>query len=451
MLRAAVAAFLLSLPVQDAFAQASANEGWPASERLLEQYRKGNYAPVIAEAPTVLQAEPWNNPLRLAYGYSLLWSGREWSAVDQFRELLETDVGVDARLGLANGLAWTGRMAESLPHYRMLLTTKHAGEAKQGMANAYRWMGRDDLALPLYRELRVAYPDQEAGKEGLYYAERATRARTTFGFAFTRDTTPTHRTEPTVSHEWRDASKSVIFGLDASGGRDWKYPEKLERREIGFRVESLETPLSPRLSLSRQSEPESRTFGDLRLRVADWPLYVNAGHINWGKLSFTIPAIEQGLTANRFGVEGQYQTFAGELRGYANHFRISDDNKIDNGDVRLTPRWRPWGNEVKPYVGVHWRYSDHTDPDYWSPKRFVLGYGGVELAWGNQRVWTVGALFQAGFKVAGEASTSLSAFLSAKRWIGDDWAVGAAAFYQTGTREAGYRARGASITLEKLW
>lgn len=450
-LRAAVAAIGLALSSSIAAAQApAADEGWPPGEQLIGKFKAGQYAEVIAQAPATLRAEPWNHELRLAYANSLLWNGGEAAAIEQFRLLLDTELAVDARLGLANALAWSGRLADSIPHYRMLLDSPKADEAKLGLANALRWMGRDDLALPLFRELRAAHPDKDIGAEGLFYARRAVRPRTTFGTAYTQDNTPTRRHEPSVAHVWRNAANDWIFALEASGGRDWKYPVKLERSEVGFRVESLDLALAPRLSVSRQVEPQERTFGDVRLRLADWPLYLNAGRINWGKLAFTVPSLAQGLTANRYGFEGQYSTAYGELRGYANHFSISDDNRIVNGDMRFTLRWRPLGKDIKPFLGTHWRRSDHPDPDYWSPRRFVMGYVGLEGGW-EQRDWTFGALVQAGFKVAGEATNAWAGFVSAKRWLGEDWAVGFTAYSQTGTREAKYRAEGVSVQIEKLW
>jgi hypothetical protein len=451
-LRACVAVIGLALTTFAAVAQnPAADEGWPAGEHVLSKFKAGKYAEVIAEAPRTLQAEPWNNELRLAYATSLLWSGREWEAVGQFRMMLDTEFGPQARMGMANGLAWTGRPALAIPQYRLLLDDPAlGGEAKLGLANALRYTGRDDLALPLLRELRAAHPEQDTGAESLFYAVRAVRARTTVGDSFPRDNSPTRRHEPTVSHEWRTSNNSVIWGLDASGGQDWKPAFKLDRREIGFRVESLDTPLSPRLMVSRQTEPEGGTFADLRLRVADWPLSVNVGRVNWGKLSFTQAALDQGLTANRMGLEGAYQVAVGELKGYANHFRVSDDNRIDNADLRLTVRWRPLGNAVKPFVGAHWRRSDHVDPDYWSPRSYSLGYVGLEGGWGA-RYWTIGALAQVGFKIAGDASSMYAGFLSAKRWLGDDWSVELRASAASGTRESKYRSEGASVLIEKLW
>lgn len=448
--RACLAAIGLAAFNPVALAQTGADEGWPLGERLLGKFKAGKYAEVVAEGPAGLKAEPWNQELRLALANSLLWTGHEWTAVETFRVLLGTELDAEARLGMANGLAWTGRMAQAVPHYQALRDGPKAGEAKLGLGNALLWMGRADLSMPLFQQLRAAYPGQDIGVEGEFYSRRALRARTVVGTAYSQDNAPTRRHEPIMSHAWRDSSKAVLFGLETTGGRDWNDDLDLSRREFAFRIESLDSWLAPRLSVSRQSAPQGRTFADLRVEATQWPLYVNVGRVNWGKLSFTLPALDLGLTADRYGLEGRYQVAAGELRGYANHFDISDGNRMENGDVRLTSRWRPWGPELRPFVGTHWRLSGRTDPNYWSPKTYVLGYVGIEGVW-ESRYWSVTAIGQVGFKLAGEASTSWTASLIAKRWIGDDWAIGLNGYAQSGTREAKYRAEGVSLLVEKLW
>ena len=444
----------------------------------MSAYRAGNYTEVIKGAPATLAAEPWNNELRLAYAYSLIWSGREWQSTAEFEKLIGTEVEVDARLGLANSYAWTGRLGESLPHYRLLAGTKHAGEAKQGLANSLLWMHREDLALPLFQELRVTYPDQEVGKLGLFYALRATRARTTLGTTYNHDNQPMSRNDPVLSHTWRMFDNSLILGIAGGESKDWfenAGGASYKRREYTFRAEAMALPLEPRLYVTRVDELDTenagtifrlnpvpaRTFGELRLTLADWPLYVNVGRIDWGKQSFTGKAQATGLVADRYGIEGTYQVEWGEIRGFVNHFKISQgdvpavlqynaDNTVNNADLKLYTRWRPWGREIKPFIGAHMRYSDHTDPAYWSPEKYAVGYVGLEAGW-EDKYWTLAALGQFGFKLAGDASTAYIASLAAKRWLNDDWAIGMTAYTQGGTRTANYRASGASITVEKLW
>jgi len=253
-----------------------------------------------------------------------------------------------------------------------------------------------------------------------------------------------------VSHTFRLLDNTLIFGVDAMGGEDYNDAKRLDRREYGFRFEAVAAPLAPRISVWRQTDPVERTFGEARLQVTEWPLYVVAGRVNWGKLSFTVPALEQGLTANRYGVEGKYQLGVGEVRGYANTNDISDGNRVNNADVRLTTRWRPWGREIKPFVGVALRYSDHEDPDYWSPRRYGLGYVGLEGEW-DTLPWMVNAILQVGVGIIGDASTAYGGSIIARRWLTPDWAVGVNAYAQGGTRTSNYRAAGVTFLVEKLW
>jgi hypothetical protein len=278
------------------------------------------------------------------------------------------------------------------------------------------------------------------------------RPHTTLGDIYNRDNTPTRRNEPYLTQTWRDSSGAYIFGLSANVGHDWNptLGRDLERREYGLQVENVDWAIPSRLAISRQEEPNGLTFGELRLGSPTGPLYVAGGRENWGKLSFTVPALDKGLTANHGELGGRYQIAPGELRGFFNYWDISDGNHVENAEVRLTSRWCPFGQEIRPYIGVHWRGADRTTPDYWSPRTYTLGFGGVEWDY-QRRYWSLYGLAQAGFKIAGEASTAWSVALGGKRWIGADWAVGANVYSLSGTRQVNYRAEGGTVTLEKLW
>jgi len=450
LLRAGVA---LGLALMSGAAAAQApdpDEGWPAGERLMTEYKAGRYAEVAARGPAVLEAEPWNAELRLAVANSFLWISQEWPAIEHYEKLLDGPFATEARVGIANSLAWSGRMHESIPHYQLALTGKKAGEAKLGMANAYLWMGRPDISLPLYNQLRAEYPMEDVGIEGQIRASRQLRPRTTIGFGYLHDNTPTTRQEPFVSHTFRLLDNTLVFGVDATGGEDWNDGRRLDRREYGFRFEAVAAPLAPRVSVWRQTDPVEKTFGEVKLQVAPWPLHVYGGRVNWGKLSFTVPALEQGLSEDRYGVEGKFQFGLGELRGYANTNDISDGNRVNNADVRLYTRWRPWGREIKPFVGVAMRYSDREDPDYWSPRRYGVGYVGLEGEW-DTLPWMVNAQAQFGFGILGDASTAWAGSVIARRWLTPDWAVGLNAYAQAGTRTSNYKAHGLTVLVEKLW
>lgn len=453
-LRAGVAVLGLALLSGSADAQVPArdpDEGWPVGERVLTKYKAGRYAEVTAEGPAAIEAEPWNAELRLALANSYLWTMREWEAIEHYRALLDNPRhATDARIGIANTLAWSGRMHEAIPHYELALSSPKAGEAKLGLANAWLWLGRPDISAPLYDQLRAEHPMEDVGIEGQIRARRQLRPKTTIGFGYLHDNTPTTRREPFVSHTFRMLDNTLIFGVGATGGEDYNDDRRLDRREYGFHFEAVAIPLAPRISVWRQTDPVEKTFGEVRLQVAPWPLHVYGGRVNWGKQAFTVPALEQGLSADRYGVDGRYQFPIGELRGYANTNDISDGNRVNNADVRLTTRYRPWGREIKPFVGVALRYSDREDPDYWSPRRYGVGYVGLEGEW-DTLPWMVNAIVQVGFGIIGDASAAYGGSIIARRWLSESWAVGLNGYAQGGTRTSNYRAHGLTVFLEKLW
>lgn len=446
--------FVLALtPLGNARAADAEDEDWPLSERLLERFAAGRYSEVAAIGLRLLEEEPDNEELRFAVADSLLWSGNAWPATAHYEALLASEspeIAGPVRLRLAHSQAWTGRMADAIPHYKTQLDGKLENESRLGLANALRWQGRQDLALPHYKKAILNQPNEEEALNGALYSERALRPRTQLGASLTKDNSPMQRQEMTLAHTWRNEAGSRIFTVESSTGREWDPELQLHQRETTFRVEDLGLQLAPRLDLTQQSTPKGQTFAHLRLRLNESPLYVNAGRVNWGKSVFNVHGLNDNLTANRFGLEGKQPTAAGELRGFINHFSIADSNRIDNGDLRLTPWWRPWGAEIRPYTGVTWRYSARHDERYWSPKTYAAGYFGLEGEW-ERRSWSFFAFGHVGFRLAGEAATYSAGGFTAKRWLDRDWSVALGAWAQSNAQGESYASHGLTLTLEKLW
>lgn len=434
-------------------AEPTEDEDWPLADRLLDRFAAGRYEDVVRLAPGVLAQEPRNDELRRALADSLLWTGHAWAASGQYLALIETgspEMAAGGRLRLADALAWTGRMPQSLPYYTAQLDGPDANQARLGRANAERWMGRHDLALPDYRKALAARPDDEAAQLGALYSDRELRPRTELVAGIVRDNTPMRRDEALLRHTWRNDAGTRIYAVDTNADRDEGSGVSLRQRETGFHVEDLALPLAPRLDLADQGAPDRRLFGQLRLQVAEAPLYVNYGMVNWGKLVFNAPALKEGLIAHRAGLEGKLPTAAGEFRGFIDRYTVSDGNRVDNADVRLTPWWRPWGPDIRPYAGIAWRSADRSVADYWSPRRYGVGYAGLEGEW-QRRDWSFFAFGHVGVPLSGEAANYWGTGLSAKRWLSGDWAVAATAWAQSNARGANYRAHGLNFTLEKLW
>lgn len=441
---------LLFVAFQANAAPPTEDQDWPLSSRLLDSFSAGDYARVITESPRVLRNEPHNNELRLAYANSLLWTGDAWGSAAHFRQLLGSELDTEARLGLANALAWSGRMADSIPYYESLLDGPQEKEARLGLANAQRWRGRPDLALPHYRRAIADDPASQEAATGLLFTERELRPRTVIGVERTHDNSPMDRRDVTISHTWRDSSMTRIFSVAQTFGKDWIPGLSENQRDLTVRIEDLGMVLAPRLELSHQDTPNSDTFGQLRLKLADTPFYANLGRINWGKTEFNMNALNSNLSAKLIGLEGKVQTGAGEFQGFVNYYDISDNNHIVYGDIRLTPWWRPYGSGFRPFIGVSSRNSGHQVDNYWSPTTYAVGYVGAELDW-ESASWNFSTFASVGTKLAGDASTYWSAGLTAKRWIGRDWAIGANIWGQDNGRSTSYKSFGMGLQLEKLW
>lgn len=452
MLRALLALMLAAGNAIAAPDPAPEDPDWPLADRLLERYAAGRYTEVAAEGSRLLADEPENKALRQAVANSLLWTGDAWAAAPHYRTLL-AEAAPDAptnRFNLANALAWTGRTAEATRHYETLLDSPLARESRLGLANAWRWHGRPDLAQPFYREVLEADPGNSDASDGALLVERALRPHTEVAIAYQKDNAPNRQREVTVRHTWRNAAGDRIFAVGAAGGRISGSGPSDSLQEISARVEDLSLPLSPSLEVARQVDPTAKTFADLRLRLADLPVHLVVGRVNWGKVAFNAQAIDDGLTARHAGLEFVAPTAAGMLGGALHHFAVSDDNHVNTVDLRLAPWARPWGQAVRPVLGISGRYADRTDPRYWSPERYLAGYLGVEgeIVRGD---WSLAAYLQGSFRLAGEATTSWAGVLHGKRWLNRDWAVGARAAAQTNAQGGTYRARSVQATLERLW
>lgn len=440
----------LSMAPMLGFAAPAEDQDWPLSSRIVDSFSAGDYARVINDAPRALAEEPYNNELRLAYANSLLWSGRAWASSDYFRALVGTSFDPQARLGLANSLAWTGRLAESLQHYEALLGGPSEKQARLGLANALRWLGRADLALTHYRRILRDEPANEQAARGVIYCERVLRPSTIVGAVRSHDSSPMDRQELQIAHSWRNSVQTRIYSIALAADRDSIPTASASQNAVDFRVEDLALPFAPRLELSQQNLPAAISFWNLRVKVAESPVYLHAGKVNWGKSAFNLSALESNLTADWIGADGKAQTFLGEFRGAVNHHSISDGNRVSDADLRLTPWWRPYGPEVRPYAGISWRQSASRAGSYWTPLSYAAGYVGIEGEWETPD-WYMTAFISTGARLAGEATSSWSGGVSVKRWLARDWAFSAQLSAQSSAGAGRYSGNTLSFQLEKQW
>jgi tetratricopeptide (TPR) repeat protein len=389
-----------------------------AAELLREKYDAGEYAEVAEEGPALLAREKWNNELRF---------------------------------NVANSLAWTGRTSEAMAQYEMLEGTEYEQRATLGLANIDRWDGRPHRAAAAYRKVLQTDPDNPEAKEGLLLAERELRPRTAAQVVRARNSNDVFRTATVLSHRWRDATGARVFEVAAGRADENDSELRLVQRDLSFRYENLDGWLAPQLEVSAQQSPGNRVFAAAAIKFPDAPVYLSAGHINWGKLAFDPRALRDGLTANQLGGKLDVGGRLGDLGIGYNAYWVSDDNLVHAGQIRFVPARQPFSTSLKVFVGVEARKARFDDPRYWSPAEgYYAAFAGVSGDWTEVKWQSYGSL-QYGVQLRNESGSTWSAGGGTKRWLGEDWALGADFWAMDTPRDGGYRASSAMLRLEKLW
>jgi hypothetical protein len=163
-------------------------------------------------------------------------------------------------------------------------------------------------------------------------------------------------------------------------------------------------------------------------------------------------ALNLGLSATHLGLLGKRDTFLGDLMGRFDYYNISDTNTVWSSDIRLTSNLRPFGNAIKPFIGLETRKAMFFTPNYWSPQDGSGNlYMGLQGEWQTED-WSLYGSGQVGFPVYGDAGQSWSASAGMKRWITRTVALSFNLWAMATTRDGtAYRAQSAFVSLEKLW
>lgn len=362
----------------------------------------------------------------------------------------------DLRFKVANSLAWTGQYPEAIRQYEALAGTRLANEASLGLANVYLWTGYPERADPLFRRVLEANPANRDAREGLEAAGRQLRPRTALKAGWMDDSSNTERSGLGLAHRWRDSSRQQVFEVAAEGIRENRAPDipDVTQRELAFSYEHLGLALQPRIQIAAQQSPTTKAFGSLALRLADGAVTLDAGRVNWGKLVFDPRALDDGLTANRAGIEGRADTGIGNWQGTFAHFAVSDGNRVQDANLRFTPSLQPFssGSGVRLFAGLYGRKADRKADHYWSPASgFYTGYLGLaaDLAGPD---WDISAEVKRSQRLGGEGANGWSGGLGGRRWLSRDWAIRADGFWlETRRDESAYRFKSLTISLERLW
>lgn len=380
-------------------------------------------------------------------------AGEYWSVGSDGLELLKKESGDnELRIIVANSLAWSGRYAEAISQYQMLAGTALSDSAALGMANAYRWNGRPDLASPLYQQILLAQPNDPDALDGLNRANRELRPRTDVMLGRKSDSNSVKQNAAEFSHYWRGGNLALKYELSLNTSRYTLAAVDTHQREIGFSVEHTGMALAPKLDLSVQQEPLSKSFASLRLKLADAPaLHMTLGHVNWGNMAFQPQALLDGLDATQLGLDGSLITRPGTFSAAYNDYLVSDGNRVQDTNIRLSPSWRPLGADFRYYIGLSGRFAQRSVPAYWSPES---GYISTDIGFTNEWSMSSGdyAIYaQRGFGTGGEAYNSYNMGLAAKRYIDRDWAVLLSAGMLENMRTDSYNSRYLTLGIERLW
>lgn len=360
------------------------------------------------------------------------------------------------RFKVANSLAWTGQYREAIAQYEALMTSPLVKEASIGLANVYLWSGRPELADPLFRRVLKASPDNSVAQSGLDAAGRHLRPRTAIKAGWMDDSSNTERSGLNLAHRWRDSSLRQIFEVAAEGNREDRSPAipELSQREWSFSYEHLGLALMPKVQAAVQNSPTSKVFGGLTFRLAEGAVAVDAGRVNWGKLVFDPRALNDGLTANRAGIEGRLDTTIGNWNGGFAHFSVSDGNRVQDANLRFTPSAQPFpaGSGARIFAGLYGRKADRKAEHYWSP---ASGFYTAFLGVAADRAGPDGDIYgelKRSQRIGGEGANGWSVGFGGRRWLSRDWAVRADGFWlETRRDQSAYRAKSATISLEHLW
>lgn len=362
----------------------------------------------------------------------------------------------ELRLKIANSLAWSNRLSAAIPEYQALVrSSTQTQPARLSLANSYRWSGRPDLSMPLYEDFLARDPENTDGKDGVEYAQRDLRPRTTVTLGSSSDSGDMKVGSGTVTHRWRDPSMVHVYEVEGALARDRQGPIGPNPQHVGgtFRYENVESPYQPQLHVSAQLQPGSGLYGGGRMLVPDTTIHVSLARENFGVTALSAKALAAGLSATRLGADASWGGSLGVLSGNINLYDISDGNSLRTTSLKYAPDWRPLGMAFKPYVSMDTRDVSFNTPNYWSP---LVGSGtlglGATAEWA-EKDWFFFMAAQVGTRLYGESGTrSWSASIGGQRWITRDLALTVNLWGMASFRDnSRYRAHSTTIKLDKLW
>jgi hypothetical protein len=411
-------------------------------------------------------------------------TGVEKSAAQEFKTLFETGSyraslipGAKAlslspddnelRLQLANALAWTGRYDAAIAQYeRLLVDQNFEARARVGLAGILRWRGASQVALPMLQVAEKREPQNKDVQTALMQTQRELRAMTTAKLSQASDSNQLSRIE--LSANQRFWPQTTVFGkplkleLGAATGSDTLGALKLRHKELSFSIAL--TPMGQgqraatdwgnsagaRLELSAQHDLKTRIFGRVHADFLGDAFSLRAGHVNWGRQVFSAAALQAGLTANQFGLSGNFNSEWLLVKARLDSYSISDGNRVLDAEVAFNPTWQPLPFGFQWYNNYAFRRSDRVDPKYWSPKNNLTSTIGLKRSWYfDDGEFSISAGKSLGITRESRGGYTFAA--NGKYWIARDTSLGLDLFAIDAPRIGAYRYHYFGVSMNQLW
>lgn len=359
----------------------------------------------------------------------------------------------ELRIAVANSLAWTGQYEPALDEYRRLFGTRYDTDARVGFANVLRWRGQSDLAEPYYRQVLERAPDNAEAKLGQELGARELRPALTARVTRTADNQGAGLNEAGLAYRYWTRDLKARWDIGLLGGHFDTPQGDFSPRGVQASVWLPQTALGPKLEAFAYDNGavDPRVLGALQLEPVRDRFRIRLARVDWGRQAFSGAATRDGLTAAMLGLFADVPTALGGLRGRLDTYRISDSNRVIDGEAAITPAWQPLPWQLKWLTGVTARRAEHEDPRYWSPNpAYGVAFLGVQRGWYLDR-FDLTASLRRTFSFTETASDGWAAALSGRYWLARSMAVGLEAWAVNAPRPAPYSLHQVSAFVQQLW
>lgn len=359
----------------------------------------------------------------------------------------------ELRIAVANSLAWTGQYEPAMEQYRRLFGTSYDSQARVGYANVLRWRGQADLAEPYYREVLGREPNNEEARRGRELGERDLRPALTARVTRTADNQGAALNEAGLAFRYWTRDLAARWDMGVLGGR-------FDTPQGSFSPHALQASLwLPRTRFAPKLEAfaydngaiNTRLFGALQLEPVRERFRLRLARVDWGRQAFSGAATRDGLTAGMLGLFADVPTGLGAVRGRLDAYRVSDGNRILDGEAAITPAWQPLPWQLQWSTGVTARRAEHEDPRYWSPTpAYGVAFIGLQRGWYLHR-FDFTASARRTFAITETAKDGWAAGLNGRFWVTRGVAVGLEAWTVKAPRPTPYALHQVSAFVQQLW